>query len=79
MSVIPGQVESQEPQGQIEFRPGAWETHDQQRSNLLAERYRGTLLLEHLRYKGYVRRGTLGRFMQGVGDLFRDFLRSVLR
>ncbi len=33
---------------------------------------KGRSLLERLRYKGYVRAGTLGRFMQRLGDWGRE-------
>lgn len=45
--------------------------HTTRREKLEAEKYRAALLLEHLRHKGYARRGTLASVMQRLGDWWR--------
>lgn len=35
------------------------------------------MLLERLRHKGYVRRGTLSHFMQWLGDIGRKYFAAV--
>lgn len=75
MSIIPGLPEhhgERQPAPAVIEQPGRLQReHDVQQARLLADRNSGALLLEKLRYKGYVKRGTLGTWMQTVGNSVR--------
>jgi hypothetical protein len=49
----------------------AMREHRQSEVNLYWERQRAAFTLEKLRYKWWVRRGTMGRLMQCLGDFGR--------